>query len=199
MDGYSDRIDHALAFAAKHHDRQVHKGARAPYRIHAANVAIILTRYGQPDATVVAGILHDVVEDAVRDGHTREMLDQRIGEKFGGDTLDVLLSITPRVTDEEGFEFTHDERRFDLLARLADAHDTARWVCAADALYEASSTLANLRRTIDPDSVWSGHPLGKQATVEWYGRLHDRLASVGFDTPIMGEIGRVIDELSGRE
>ena len=27
--GYSDRINHALAFAAKHHDRQVRKGNRA--------------------------------------------------------------------------------------------------------------------------------------------------------------------------
>ncbi len=129
MHGYSDRINHALAFAAKHHDRQVHKGARAPYRTHAANVAIILTRYGQPDATVVAGILHDVVEDSVRDGLSREMLDQRIGEKFGTDTLESLLSITPRVTDGDGFDFSHEERRDDLLDRLATAGEVGRWIC----------------------------------------------------------------------
>ena len=29
--GYSDRINHALAFAAKHHDQQVRKGTRLPY------------------------------------------------------------------------------------------------------------------------------------------------------------------------
>ena len=43
--GYSDRVNHALAFAAKHHDQQVRKGTRAPYATNAANVAIILTRY----------------------------------------------------------------------------------------------------------------------------------------------------------
>ena len=52
--GYSDRINHALAFAAKHHDRQVHKGTRAPYGTHAANVAVILTRY-DCDAAASAG------------------------------------------------------------------------------------------------------------------------------------------------
>src|SRR4051812_11203167 len=76
--GYSDRINHALAFAAKHHDRQVRKGTRLPYLTHPANVAIILTRYGRDDQTVVAGILHDVIEDCVREAYTRAMLEQRI-------------------------------------------------------------------------------------------------------------------------
>src|SRR5438067_12220007 len=83
--GYSDRINHAFAFAAKHHDRQVRKGTRLPYLTHPANVAIILTRYAQDESTVVAGILHDVIEDCVRDGYTRDMLEQRIGDKFGGE------------------------------------------------------------------------------------------------------------------
>src|SRR3979411_569773 len=72
--GYSDRINHAFAFAAKHHDRMVRKGTRLPYLTHPANVAVILTRYGQDEQTIVSGILHDVIEDCVRDGFTRDML-----------------------------------------------------------------------------------------------------------------------------
>ena len=90
MTGYSDRINHALAFAAKHHDHQVRKGTRAPYLTHPANVAIILTRYGQDESTVVAGILHDVVEDWIREGQTLASLQERVGEKFGPDVLEVL-------------------------------------------------------------------------------------------------------------
>ena len=81
--GYSDRINHALAFAAKHHDQQVRKGTRLPYDTHAANVAVILARYDRDDDTVVAGILHDVIEDYVRDGYTDEMVVGRIVDKFG--------------------------------------------------------------------------------------------------------------------
>ena len=91
--GYSDVINHALAFAAKHHDRQVRKGTALPYLTHPANVAIILTRYGRDDDAVIAGILHDVIEDCVREGWTQEMLVERIGEKFGANVLDAVLTV----------------------------------------------------------------------------------------------------------
>src|SRR5690349_14174131 len=94
--GYSDRVNHALAFAAKHHDQQVRKGTRAPYATHAANVAIILTRYQRDDAEVVAGILFQVVEDCVRQGYTPEMLDQRIARKFGDESLATTLMVIER-------------------------------------------------------------------------------------------------------
>src|SRR3954465_13783136 len=97
--GDSDVINHALAFAAKHHDRQVRKGTKLPYLTHPANVAIILTRYCRSADAVVAGILHDVIEDCVRDGYTREMLEQRIGDKFGPRVLDTVLAVTYRRQD----------------------------------------------------------------------------------------------------
>src|SRR4051812_31306465 len=133
--GYSDRINHALAFAAKHHDRQVRKGTRLPYLTHPANVAIILTRYGRDDDTVVAGILHDVIEDCVRENFTRAMLEQRIGDKFGVSVLDTVLAVTHRIVDDEGVELSSEERKDDYLERLAQASDSARWVCAADKLH----------------------------------------------------------------
>src|SRR5260221_14118754 len=100
--GYSDRINHALAFAAKHHDRQVRKGTRLPYLTHPANVAIILTRYDQDEHTVIAGILHDVVEDFVRDGFTRDMLEQRIADRFSTEVIDRVLAVTHRQLGLEG-------------------------------------------------------------------------------------------------
>src|SRR3982750_2899133 len=106
--GYSDVINHALAFAAKHHDRQVRKGTKLPYLTHPANVAIILTRYGRDNDTIVAGILHDVIEDCVRDGYTRDMLEQRIGDKFGERVLETVLAVTERQAEEEGVELSSE-------------------------------------------------------------------------------------------
>jgi (p)ppGpp synthase/HD superfamily hydrolase len=196
--GYSDRINHALAFAAKHHDRQVHKGTRAPYGTHAANVAIILTRYDRDDDTVIAGILQDVVADCVNERYSQEMLDQRIGQKFGAEVLESVLSVTMLRVDQDGVDFSHDERRLDLLERLVNASDRARWVLAADALHAVGATLANLRRTIDPNSVWSQLPMGKEGTARWHRALCDRFRAIGFDAPIVEELARAVDELGLR-
>src|SRR5882672_11159065 len=165
--GYSDRINHAFAFAAKHHDRQVRKGTRLPYLTHPANVAIILTRYAQDEQTVVAGILHDVIEDCVREQYTWEALEQRIGDKFGRDVVEAVLAVTYRRIDDDGVELDHDDRRDDYLARLATAGESARWVCAADKLHNASSIVSDLRRTIDPDTIWNRFSGGKDGTVAW--------------------------------
>jgi (p)ppGpp synthase/HD superfamily hydrolase len=194
--GYSDVINHALAFAAKHHDRQVRKGTKLPYLTHPANVAVILTRYGNSNETVVAGILHDVIEDCVRDGYTREMLEQRIGDKFGAKVLETVLAVTYRRHDDDGVELSSEDRKADYLDRLTEANEEARWVCAADKVHNAASIVADLRRTIDPETVWSRFGGGKVATARWYRQVYDRLRAVGFDAPIMAELDSVSSELA---
>lgn len=195
MTGYSDRINHALAFAAKHHDRQVRKGTRLPYLTHPANVAIILTRYGRDEGTVVAGILHDVVEDCVSEAYQREDLVQRIADKFGADVLDDVLAVTHRTRDDDGVEFSTEERKEDVLDRLGSASDRASWVCAADKIHNIRSVIADLRRTIEPDTVWDRFAAGRAGTVRWYRAVHERLAARGFDAPIMAELLAAVEEL----
>lgn len=200
--GYSDRINHALAFAAKHHDRQVRKGTRLPYVTQPANVAIILTRYDREESVIVAGILLNVVEDCVRERFTREMLEQRIASKFGDEVLDTILAVTQRDADDDGIELSNDERRDDLLRRLADASDESRWVCAAEQLHNACTLLADLNRTIDPNSVWGRFAAGPGATAAWYRRVVERLRQLGFAAPILDELdvaSRALDEELARE
>jgi (p)ppGpp synthase/HD superfamily hydrolase len=193
--GYSDRINHALAFAAKHHDRQVRKGTRLPYLTHPANVAIILTRYGCPEETVVAGILHDVVEDCVRDGYSRQMLEQRIGDKFGDTVLETVLGVTQRRTNDDGEELSSAERKSDYVERLTSADESARWVCAADKLHNANSLLSDLRRTMDPGSVWSRFNVGPEATIKFYRDVYERLKAIGFEAPILDELRTAVEAL----
>jgi hypothetical protein len=190
--GYSDRVNHALAFAAKHHDQQVRRGTRAPYATHPANVAIILTRYQRDDTSVVCGILFQVVEDCVLQGYTREMLDQRVAAKFGQPVLELALSVVERRVDDDGIELSPDERRDDALVRLADASEAARWVSAAHVLHEAGTLLADLRRTIDPGTVWTRFSGGPQETVRGHRRTVDRLRELGFRAEIMTELEDVV-------
>jgi (p)ppGpp synthase/HD superfamily hydrolase len=194
MKGYSDRINHAFAFAAKHHDQQVRKGTRLPYLTHPANVAVILTRYGRDEDTIVAGILHDVIEDCVRSGYTSDALRSRIGEKFGDAVLSTVLAVTETRVGPDGSEFSYEERKADYLERLAVADERARWVCAADKIHNASSVLADLKRTEFPENVWQRFRAGRE-TPRWYRQVYERLRDVGFNEPIMEELRAVAEEL----
>lgn len=194
--GYSDAVNHAFAFAAKHHDRQVRKGMKlVPYFTQSANVAVILTRYDRDEKTVVAGILHDVVQDSVREGFTREMLEQRIGEKFGSDVLAILIAATQRRADDDGIELSSEEKKADYIERLGGANEATLWVAAAEKLHSVNSLLSDLRRTVDPNSVWSRVNGGRSVTVEWYRDVVDRLKAAGFAASIVDELEGAVTEL----
>lgn len=197
MTGYSDRINHAFAFAAKHHDQQVRKGTRLPYLTHPANVAVILTRYGCSEDTIVAGILHDLVEDCVREGMTRDMLEERIGRKFGDSVLATVLAVTQRKVDDDGIELSWEDRKEDYLQRLSLATEDALWVCAADKVHNANSILSDLRRTAFPETVWGRFSAGRDGTVKWYRRVADRLREIGFNAPIVDELEQAAHGLEG--
>src|SRR3954454_2655070 len=87
MHGYSDRINHAFAFAAKYHGAVAPAGAGMDYLAHPSNVAVILARYGCDQIKIVAGIKHHVLEASEQD--KRLMLERKIAEKFGPVTLAV--------------------------------------------------------------------------------------------------------------
>lgn len=197
MKGYSDRINHALAFAAKHHDQQVRRGTRPPYSTQPANLAVILTRYGSDEDTVIAGILLDVVKDYAREASSREVLQHRIGEKFGERVLEIALMATERRVDDEGRELSPGARREDLLTRLRDAAPEGNLVAAADALHGAGSLLADLRRTAEAQSVWTRIPGGRERALESYLKLHARLAESGHRLAILDELRETVDELAG--
>ena len=143
----------------------------------------------------MAGILHDVVADCVRDAWTREMLDERIGTKFGNGMLEMLLAVTERRIDDDGVELSTDDRKDDYLERLALASEEALWVCAADKVHNANSILSDLRRTSFPETVWGRFSAGRNGTVRLYARASERLREIGFNAPIVDELAHVAAEL----
>jgi len=80
-----DMIFKAIEFATKAHGnvRQYRKGTNIPYIIHPLGVAKILIDHRYPDHMVIAGILHDTIED------TMATLDQ-IKDTFGTDIADLV-------------------------------------------------------------------------------------------------------------
>jgi hypothetical protein len=68
-------------------------------------------------------------------------------------------------------------------------------VCAADKIHNGSSIAADLKRTLDPDTIWSRFSAGRLGTVRWYRRVYERLRELGFDASIMAELREVAEAL----
>ena len=81
-----DIFERALEFARRAHDGQKRKYTGTPYIAHAIEVSSILAMFGQPDNVVVAGLLHDTIEDC---GVTADDLSLNFGEQVAQLVLEV--------------------------------------------------------------------------------------------------------------
>lgn len=81
-----ERIMKAYDFGAKAHDGQFRKSGE-PYFIHPAEVSLILAELDMDDDTLIAGLLHDVIEDT-------EYTYQQIAEVFGESVAYLVDGVT---------------------------------------------------------------------------------------------------------
>ena len=73
----SDRVFRAFQLAWRAHRGQYRKGTDIPYIVHPINVAKTLFQWSSDEDLVIAGLLHDVIEDTPVDLKT---IEQEFGE-----------------------------------------------------------------------------------------------------------------------
>lgn len=72
------RIDRAIEFATKAHQKQFRKSSNIPYISHPFGVVMLLKEAGCEEDVVIAGLLHDIVEDT---SYTLKDIKIRFGDK----------------------------------------------------------------------------------------------------------------------
>src|SRR5262245_64373722 len=95
---FTGRTEHAIAMAIRAHDTQVRKGdGKLPYVVHPVTAALILSRYSGDEDTIIAGLLHDTIEDTLV---TAEEIEREFGPKVRDIVLDVTESRLPNLSWE---------------------------------------------------------------------------------------------------
>jgi (p)ppGpp synthase/HD superfamily hydrolase len=144
MNGYSDDINHAFAFAAKYRAPYAPVEGAMSFLAHPANVAVILARHGADEVTLVAGILHHVLEVTPR----RRLLEigDMIEDKFGVAVL--LLAREAAEVPDEGRDGPQAwmHRKRELLNHLLVMTPRALDICCADEIHQCGTALAVLER-----------------------------------------------------
>lgn len=131
----SENIIRALEFAARAHRDQYRKGLdQTPYFSHPAGVGLILAQTGCREEVIIAGILHDVIEDT-------KFTYSDIVNNFGVDIADLVkwVSIPEEAKGLEGKEA--------YLKNLENAPAEARLISAADMLYNRADVILAFNNT----------------------------------------------------
>lgn len=145
-------LDKAIIYAVEKHAGQLRKGTQIPYIVHPMEVVAILNEMRADMTVIIAGILHDTVED------TSATIDDIIRE-FGEDVAELVGDHT------EDKSKTWFQRKSQGLRDLADGSFELKCLVLADKL----SNVRNMYRDyiIEGDEYWDrfNAPLEKQA---WY-------------------------------
>ena len=145
-------IHNAIIFAAKAHEGQVRKGTDIPYIVHPMEVMQILTENHCDETVILAGILHDTLEDT-------PTTPEDIRRNFGQVVLDLVQN------ESEDKSKTWKERKQATIDHLANASKEVQLVCCADKLSNIKSIYAD--KMALGDAVFNRFNAPKDQ-VQWY-------------------------------
>jgi len=148
-------IHEAIVFAARKHAGQMRKGTNIPYIAHPMEVMqILLAERNCSDDVIIAGILHDTLEDT---GTTPA----EILENFGEEILKIVAA------ESEDKSKTWKERKQATIDHLSGVSLEAKLVCCADKLSNLRSMAADKEAV--GDKLWERFNAVK-SDIEWYYR-----------------------------
>lgn len=184
---YSARFDRAFALAHELHRNQLRKGTDVPYIIHLMSVASLVADYGGSEDQVIAGLLHDAVEDQ---GGTPTA--ERIRKEFGEVVHRIVMGCTDSVSDDPKVKAPWRERKEKYLAHLVEAPAQMRLVSAADKIHNARAILADVHR--GGLAVFTRFKGGLEGTLWYYRSLVTNMRK-GWSHEIVDELERVVGEM----
>jgi len=156
---YTEKIQRAIRFSIKTHEvyqKQKRKGKDVPYITHPLTVGLILACAGASEDVIVAGILHDTIEDSIGEKKvTREMLEQR----FGVSVADLVESVTEKRKD-----LPWAERKQEALEHIEQFSQQSVLVKSADVISNLSELFDDYTR--EGEATWKRFNAPKENLLE---------------------------------
>ena len=178
----------AIEVAVKAHQNQLRKGTDIPYITHPLAVGIILAKAGCSDDVIVAGILHDTVED------TSITLDY-LRDTFGNKVATIVEGAS-----EPDKSLSWEKRKRHTLDSLKGAPPEVKFVALADKLNNIRAIAADYAKM--GEELWERFNRGKEAQ-KWYYQglvqaLRDDSADEVYQT-LHSQFAQEVSEVFGNE
>ncbi len=185
---FTPTIQKGIQFATEAHAGQMRKGKDIPYITHPLTVAVILSQAGASEDVIIAGLLHDVVEDC-----DVELDDVR--NEFGSSVVELVRSVT-----EEDKSLPWEERKRIALAHIKDMSHDALLLKSADVLHNLSELVHDVEE--QGDVVFEKFNAPKEKKLKQQQKLLEAFKKAWPENLLLNDIQRGVEllvELSGQE
>lgn len=161
------KLNDAILYATQMHSGQLRKGTNLPYIVHPMEVLNILTRMNAHEALLMAGVLHDVVEDT-------DAVIEDIAARFGEEVAVLVDAHT-----EQNKHLPWWERKLQAIEHLRTAPRDVKLLILADKLSNIRSMAADHARI--GDKLWERFCADKAMQSRYYSMSIDALADMAED------------------
>jgi (p)ppGpp synthase/HD superfamily hydrolase len=176
-------VEKAIELAVQAHAGQKRKGSEQPYIVHPLTVAMLLMKYGYPEPLVIAGLLHDTLEDT-------GLSEEEIRRVFGDAVAELV-----RGCSEPDRSLPWEERKKHTLEYLQTAPREVCIVACADKLQNVCAMAADHAKL--GDNLWHRFNAPKEKQHWYYTELSKVLGARLENETIAGLLSQEVNRLFG--
>ena len=180
---FMDMVEKAIIFAAKAHDHQKRKGTDIPYITHPFAVGMLLQKEKCSEEVIVAGILHDTLEDT-------ETTFEDLTEVFGLHVANLV-----QAASEKDKSLPWEVRKQQTIDMVKDATLEELQVIVADKYHNLKSIQSDLE--LFGDLIWQRFNRGKRDQHWYYASIVKALSPRKKEFRVIGELEEVVIEVFG--
>lgn len=185
------KIEKAIVRATVLHQSQKRKVSGVPYIVHPYSVAFLLAHYTDDEDVIIAGLLHDTLEDIPE--YTEEMLREEFGERACAIVKEVTEDFTQAEKEDHSIRGNNwRARKEKYLANLSNDSQEALLVATADKIHNMRSALDEYR--IHGDSVWEKFKRNADNLI-WFYTEAASVINEHLEHPLVEEMNRLLLEL----
>jgi (p)ppGpp synthase/HD superfamily hydrolase len=172
----------AVHFATIAHADQTRKGKpHIPYVTHPLSVGILLAQSGAEEGVIIAGILHDTIEDT-------DITYTQLEKVFGKEVAEMVNDVT-----EQDRTLPWVERKRQALDHVAHMRKGSLQVKSADVLHNMTDQLEDYK--VLGDKLFERFNASKEQQLERYEKLIHALKKAEPALPLMPNLEDTLAEL----
>jgi len=178
---YTNKIQKALRFAIKTHEvyqKQKRKSKDIPYITHPLTVGLILAKAKASEDVIIAGILHDTIEDSIDE---KKVTKEMIIERFGENVYKLVLSVT-----EQNKKLPWDERKAEAIKHIETFSNDSVLLKSADIISNMTEIYSDYQD--EGDKIFENFNSGKEKTLKNYNNVISALILKWEDSPLKEDL-----------